>query len=165
MIEKTSDPRARFFNEEGTMIPPFVDSTWRGCALDRDRFDHTRMPEQLFHAIVSAAGSQELRITRYSPDSETFDTLAPTWESFRSFVFVENNWSLEYVLFDQSGQWAVLADADVTVVGASPDIAARIDRELSVHDLSLVQLTDTDFPDLDPAQQPGAKYLLAVSGR
>ncbi len=165
MEEETTDPRARFFNEEGAMIPPFVNPTWRGCALDRDRFDHTRMPEQLFNAIVSAADSQELQIARYSPDSGSCDSLAATWESFRSYVFTESNWSLEYVLSDRSGQWAVLADADVTVVGASPELAGRIDRELAIHGTSLVQLTDTDFPGLDPAQQPGAKYLLAVSGR
>jgi len=147
------------------MIPPFVDPTWRGCALDRDRFDHTRLPEQLFNAIVRCAGSNEFLIARYSPDSDNCDSFAADWETFRAYVFTEANWSLEYVLFDQSERWAVLADADVTVVGASPELADLIDQTLAAHGTSLVQLTDTDFPGLDPSQQPGTAYLLAVSGR
>jgi len=164
-MEEQTDPRTRFFNEEGNIIPPFVDTTWRGCALSRDRFDHTRMPELLFNAIIGAASSVELLIARYSPDSDSCDTLAANWEAFRSYVFATDNWSLEYVLFDKTGRWAVLADADVTVLGASPELASHVDRELAAHGTSLVQLTETDFPGLDPSQQPGAKYLLAVSGR
>ena len=147
------------------MIPPFVNATWRGCALDRDRFDHTRLPELLFNAIVRGAGSTELQIARYSPDSESCDSLPADWEAFRTYVFTDANWALEYVLFDQSKRWAVLADADVTVVGAAPELADLIDQALAAHGTSLVQLTDTDFPGLDPAQPPGAAFLLAVSGR
>ena len=44
------------------MIPPFMDPTWRGCVLDRGNFDNTRLPEHLFNAIVSAAGSSKLYI-------------------------------------------------------------------------------------------------------
>lgn len=146
------------------MIPPFVDARWRGCALDRDRFDHTRLPEELFNSIVLAARSSELLITRYCPDSGS-ESLPANWEAFRTYVFAAANWALEYVLWDSSGRWAVLADADVTVFGAAPDLAALVDQELIAHDTSLVQLTDTDFPGLDPAEQPGAAYLLAVSGR
>jgi hypothetical protein len=160
-----ADPRPRFFNEEGDMLPPFVDPTWRGCALDRDQFDHTRMPEILFSAITKAANSKELLIARYSPDSQSPATVAADWQSFRSYVFTDANWPLEYVLFDQSERWAVLADADVTVVGACPELADQIDEELARHSTSLVQLTDADFPGLNPNEQPGAKYLLAVSGR
>ena len=164
-MKERTDPRVRFFNETGGMTTPFVDATWRGCALDRDRFEHTRLPEALFNAIIFAAESSDLLMARYSPDSECCDSLPANWAAFRAYVFTEANWSLEYVLFDPSGRWAVLADADVTVFGAAPGLADLVDHGLLAHGTSLVQLTDTDFPGLDASKQPGAAYLLAVSGR
>jgi hypothetical protein len=159
------DPRKRFFNESGSMIPPFVDPSWRGCALYRDFYDNTSMPKELFAAIVAAAKSHELLISRYMPDSERPDVLAANWEAFCTYAYNRDNWSLEYVLFDTSESWALLADADATVLGATPALADQIDWELSKVSTSLKGLTDTSFPGLDPTTQPGAAYLLAVSGR
>jgi hypothetical protein len=159
------EPRTRFFNEQGSMIPPFVDPKWRGCVLDRDNFDNARLPEHLFHAIVSAAGSSKLSVARYAPCSSGIDTIAANWPSYRSYFLAPSNWSLEYVVFDASERWALLADADATVFGAAPVLATRIDQELSIQGTSLVQLTDTEFPKLQSSPRGGAAYVLAVSGR
>ncbi|MCK7595625.1 hypothetical protein [Pseudomarimonas salicorniae] len=165
MNRTSGNPRALFFNEEGTMIPPFRGSGWRGCAINRDRFDHTNMPRELFEAIVHSASSPYLLLARYSPDSEGSERITPEWEAFRAHVFNAENWALEFVLYDPTERWAILADADVTVFGAEPALAAHVDQALSTHALSLARLTDRDFPDLNPMSQPGAPYLLAVSGR
>ena len=162
------EPRTRFFNEQGSMIPPFMDPAWRGCVLDRDDFDNTRLSEQLFNAIIGTAAPNELHIARYAPSSNCVATIAPNWPAYRAYVLAPSNWSLEYVVFDASEQWAVLADADAMVFGAAPALAARIDNQLSAQGTSLVQLTEVSFPELQRAQSAhskGAAYVLAVTGR
>ena len=164
MKHLTAEMRARFFNETGAMIPPFADEHWRGCALDRDTYDNTRVPQHLFEAIVSAAASKELSVCGYFPAGESCASLAPTWDAYSSYMLTHDNWSLEYVVCDQSGQWALLADADATVFGAAPELAAVVDAQLASRGTSLSQLTDSEFPGLNSVQ-PGGRYLLAVSGR
>jgi len=162
-MNPTAEARARFFNESGQMLPPFVSSGWRGCALDRDGYDNTRIPQFLFEAIAAAAGSAEVFVCGYFPAGESCASLAPTWQAFRSHLLGQDNWSLEYVVFDSSQRWALLADADATIFGAEPALASAVDSYLAGHGTSLVQLTESEFPGLSP-EQPGARYLLAVAG-
>ncbi|WP_231734472.1 hypothetical protein [Noviluteimonas gilva] len=150
-----TDPRKRFFNEEGGMLPPFVDPAWRGCLIDRDRYAATNMPEMFFEAILAVAAPSELRFARYTPDHPV-ETLPANWTAFRDHVFVRENWSLEFVMFDASEQWAILADPDVTVFGAAPELADRIDAYLAKKGTSLVKMTDDEYGPLDPATQPGS---------
>jgi hypothetical protein len=157
--------RAHFFNEDGEMLPPFRLSGWRGGALDRDRYDNTRMPQTLLEAIIEASGSEQLLIERYAPDHLGPDRVDASWSAFFAYAHTPEHWSLEFVVFDASARWAVLADADVTVIGAESALADSIDALLQRHGMGLVELTDDEFPGLDPATQPGARYLLAVSGR
>ena len=159
-----ADPRKRFFNEEGDMLPPFVDPTWRGCVINRDKHDHTKMPEWFFEAILAAAAPSELKLARYTPDHPV-ETLPANWKAYRDHVFVPEHWSLELVLFDESGQWALLADPDMTVFGASPVLADCIDAYLKQRGTSLAMMTDDDFPQLAPATHPWERYYLAVTGR
>lgn len=159
------NPRLHFFNEDGDQLPPFRLPGWRGCVIDRDQFDATNMPRELFDAVVKAAGSEQLCIARYTPGEDGVERIAASWESFREFVLTPENWSLEFVLFDSSMQWAILAELDVTVFGASSKVAAAVDAVLGQQGLSLAGLTDRHFPDLDPVNQPGARYVLAVIGR
>ncbi len=156
------DPRRRFFNEEGDSLPPFVISGWRGGVLNPDRFDHTKIPRYLFESIVRAAQPGEVLLRRYTPDSDVSARLDPSWGSFRDHRFVRENWSLEYVLYDASGRWAVLLDPDVVVVGADADLARAIDSQLGDHGTSLEELTHQFFPELDAA--PYNRYFFAVVG-
>jgi hypothetical protein len=160
-----TNPRLHFFNEEGDQLPPFRLPGWRGCVIDRDQFDSTNMPRELFDAVVKAAGSEQLFIARYTPGGDGAEQIAANWDAFREFVFTPEHWSLEFVLFDSSTQWAILAELDVTVFGASSELAAAVDAILVQRGLSLAGLTDHYFPGLDPVNQPGARYILAVTGR
>jgi len=157
------DPRTRFFNEEGESLPPFHPPGWRGCVLDRDRFDHTRLPRFLFEAIITATATAELLLRPYTPDRAESVALPPTWPAFREFVYEPSNWSLEYVLYDSSGQWAVLADPDIVIVGAEAKVADRIEMALAEHGTNLKRLTLSDFPNLDPVE-PNWQYFAAVVG-
>ena len=157
------DPRARFFNESDDSLPPFRRTGWRGCVLDRDRFDHTRLPKFLFESITTAARTTDLLLHLYTPDRPDSVSLSPDWDSFRSFVYEPDNWSLEYVLYDNSGSWAVLADPDVVVVGAEPELADNIDALLDQHGTSLKRLTHADFPGMDSGGQ-NWHYFSAVVG-
>src|SRR5690606_41860565 len=94
------DPRSRFFNEGGDSLPPFRHAGWRGCVLDRDRFDHTRLPRFLFEAVVASTGTRELLLRPYTPDRSESVALPAEWPAFREFVYEPANWSLEYVLYD-----------------------------------------------------------------
>ena len=159
MQQTQADPRQRFFNEERDSLCAFQQRGWRGCGLDRDRFNSTRLPRFLFEAIVVASETDEVLLRLYTPDRPASVGLPPNWASFSAYVQAEENWSLEYVLYDSSGRWAVLADPDVTVVGAEPSLADSIERLLEEHGTSFEHLTKCDFPSLDKAN-PNARYML-----
>ncbi len=158
-IEK--DPRSRFFNENGDSLPPFVLEAWRGGVLNPDRFHQAKIPRFLFESLVRAARSEKVLLRSYTPDAECSVSLDPSWDSFREHRFVQENWSLEYVLYDHSGNWAVLLDPDAVVVGADAGLADRIDAQLDEHGTSLAELTHQFFPDLDPVN-PYHRYCFAV---
>ncbi|MGO4549565.1 hypothetical protein AB4059_00455 [Lysobacter sp. 2RAF19] len=154
--------RARFFNEEGNMLPPFRARGWRGCVLDRGTFDSTRMPRQLFDVLLALAAPGELLIERYAPDHLGPDRIAPDWDVYKAYTRAEETWSLEFVMYDADGRWALLADADATVLGAEPSLANQIDEQLALQGTSLKAMTEEEWGELDPLTQPGAKYILAV---
>lgn len=162
-MQQESDPRYRFFNEAGDCIPPFMDPSWRGCCLNRDRFDATMMPRFLFEALMAAAGSKEFSVAFYTPEQPPVVGVAPDWTAFRAVVSRPGNQSLEHVLSDTSGKWSVLCELDVVVLGASPELAARIDNELKQHGTSLEQMTVWDYPDT-LSSDPRCSYMRAVVG-
>ena len=162
-VQQEADPRARFFNEAGDCIPPFMDSSWRGCCLNRDRFDATMLPRFLFEALMAATCSKEIGVTFYTPEQPPAVGVAPDWTAFRAVVSRPSNQSLEHVLSDTSGKWAVLCELDVVVLGASPEIAARIDNELKQHGTSLRRMTVWDYPDT-LSSDPRYSYMRAVVG-
>jgi hypothetical protein len=162
-VQQEADPRTRFFNESGDCIPPFTDPSWRGCCLNRDRFDATMMPRFLFEALMAATGSKEIGVTFYTPEQSPAVGVAPDWAAFRAVTCRPANQSLEHVLSDRSGKWAVLCELDVVVLGASPEIAARINNELAQHGTSLKQMTVWDYPDT-LSTDPQYSYMRAVLG-
>jgi hypothetical protein len=161
----TTTARFRLFDESVEALTPFKMDCWRGCALDHDRYDHTRMPRDLFEAIVDASAPSELLIERFAPDNTKPDVISADWTSFRDHMFSPDNWCLEFVLFDASERWAVLADADLIVVGAAAELAEEIDVRLKARGISLVDLTNADFPVEDREPQRWAAYLSAIVGR
>ena len=89
--------------------------------------------------------------------------VASDWTAFRAVASRPANQSLEHVLSDTSGKWAILCELDVVVLGASPEIAARIDNELEQHGTSLKQMTVWDYPDT-LSSDPRYSYMQAVVG-
>ena len=162
-VQQEADPRARYFTEAGDCTSPFPQASWRGCCLNRDRFDATMMPRFLFEALMAATGSREISVNFYTPEQAPAVGVAADWASFRDVVSRPVNQSLEHVLSDNSGAWAVLCELDVVVLGASSEIAARIDAELEQHGTSLKQMTVWDFPDL-LSSDPRHAYMRAVVG-
>ena len=158
-----ANPRERFFNEGSDYIPPFTDSSWRGCCLNRDRFDATMIPRFLFEALVAATSTPEISVYFYTPEDSPTLGVAASWAAFRAVTSRPANQSLEHVICDVSGNWAVLCELDIVVVGASPDVAARIDKELEQHGTSLKQMTIWDYPDL-LSQDLRYAYMRAVVG-
>ena len=163
-VELEADPRARFFNEAGDCIPPFTNASWRGCCLNRDRFDATMLPRFLFEALMAATGSKKINVAFYTPEEPTTCGIAPNWEAFRAVVARPANQSLEHVLSDASGEWAVLCELDVVVLGAIPELAARIDRQLRQHGTDLETMTVWDYSGT-LSSDPRYSYMRAVVGR
>lgn len=161
----TTEIRSRLFNECGDMIPPFVNHSWRGCALDRNAYDNIRIPKLLFETIVSVTRSENIQIYGYYSSGEICTQLYASWEAYLTFMQAKENWSVEYVITDSKNQWAILAEADTTIIGMEPELADIVDAILMLQQTSLVQITDSEFPMLNPETQPGARYILAVSGR
>lgn len=161
MTQAAIDPRSRFFNENDDSLSPFVLAGWRGAVLDPDGYHHAKMPRFLFESIMLAAQPDCILLRTYTPDADASVSLKPTWEAFRAHRFKKENWSLDYVLYDSSGEWAVLLDPDAVVVGAEARLADQIDAELDEHGTSLAHLTHQFFPDLDP-RKPLNRYHLAV---
>lgn len=161
----TNSVRFRLFDETADAPTPFKSPGWRGCALDHDRYDHTRMPRALFDALVIESASTKLLIERFAPDNDCPDVVAANWEAFRAHMHAPQNWCLEFTLFDDGNRWAVLADADVIVVGIEPVLAEKVDAHLKVQGSSLADLTNTDFPASDTDRQEWTDFLRAVAGR
>ncbi len=158
-----TDARSELFDESSDAVCPFRRRGWRGCAVNPDRFNHTKIPRFLFDCIVEASGAESLSLSAYSPDQPIAQIYA-NWASFRSHRFNPHNWSLEYVLHDHSKSWAVLLDPDLVVFGAQMEFAHNVDILLGEHGMSLSSITTADFPDLDP-RVAGHKYILgAISG-
>jgi hypothetical protein len=117
----------------------------------------------VFEAIMSATDSKEIGVTFYTPEQAPALGVTPEWSAFRAVASRPTNQSLEHVLFDDSGEWAVLCELDVVVLGASPSVAARIDKELKQHGTSLRQMTIWDYPDTF-SSDPRYSYMRAVVG-
>ena len=154
--------RHRFFNEDGDMLPPFRIAGWRGCLLDRDRYDHARLPPLLFDAIVAAAGPDTLLLERYAPDAAVPDAIAPEWTAYRAHLHRPDRWCLEFVLSDAGGRWAVLADADAIVVGAQAALADAIEANLKTHGTSFAELTAQDWGGFDGMRPEWIRYVRAI---
>lgn len=165
MTQTEIDPRSRFFNESDESLSPFVLAGWRGGVFDPDGFHHAKMPRFLFESIMLAARPKSVLLQTYTPNAEASVSLEPTWDAFRSHRFKNENWSLEYVLYDASGQWAVRLDPDAVVVGAEATLADRIDSELNEHGTDLAHLTHQFFPDLDPDKPYNRYFLSVISGK
>ena len=141
----TQRARRRFFGP-GLALPPFVDPAWRGCVLDRDAYDHTRMPQVLFDAVGHVR--------------DECLALMADWSTYRDFAFDPDHYAIERVLFDDSGRWAIHSDFETTMFGAQPDLASRVDAILAGEGTSLAALTRAHFPHVDHADF--AAYLRAV---
>jgi hypothetical protein len=147
---QTEAARRRFFNE-GIEVPPFVQTGWRGCLLDRSAFDATRMPSFLFEAIVAASGAQRIHVCCQAAIGVTIDectTIPAHWPAYREFVFSPEGYSPRVVVFDDSGQWALLLDEDATLFGASPRLADAIDAQLVRNGTDLRALTRGHYGDV-----------------
>ncbi len=156
------DPRVRHFEDKARPDMPFADPTWRGCCLDRDRFDATRMPRFLFEALMTATGTQAIDVHFYMTESAVRG-VAPDWPAFRAVAGGPANESLEHVICDASGTWAVLCELDVMLLGATPELATRIDAELAAHGTSLALMTAWDWPEIR-SDDPRFAFMRAAVG-
>lgn len=162
MEREEPNPRLRYFNEEGDCLSPFKHASWRGCCLNRDRFDATLMPRFLFDAVVEAAGASELLVAIYTPHRPEVFQHSADWAAFQGVVSRPANQSMEHVLFDSSGKWAILGELDVMVLGASSDVADRIDMVLRQHGTSFRQMTVWDYPETQSSDDERFAYMRAV---
>lgn len=148
MTMKVDAARRFFFVEGDTSSDTFAIESWRGAVLDRDKYGWQRMPRILWDALRAASPDETWWICGYGnvgapePDAVSFSF---DWDAFPVLPDNPAEYSSEWVAYNPSQTIAILADFDVTIVGAHPFIAAEVDRILGASGTSLRQLTVDDF--------------------
>jgi len=148
----TSDPCA-----------PFRTQGWRGCVLDRDLYSIARMPRTLWEALVDSAAPEHVFICGLFAGSFDQREISSDWSDLQQFMLKPTNYSPQYLLFDLSQRWAILADQDVTTLGAELSLRNDIDAALARSEESLLKLTLHSFPESDIAG-PSGTYVRKVVG-
>jgi hypothetical protein len=151
----TTAARDRFFFDEAVVKRAFKAPTWRGCVLNRDKYTNARLPEILWLALVEACCISTVTVCGYYSNGERCAAVSAEWSSYSGYMCDQANYSPEYVIFDESGNWSILADIDVTTIGLEPTFADLVDSLLDANKSSLLDLTRGDFSDQD---------ILSVSG-
>ncbi|QDE39759.1 hypothetical protein FIV34_11360 [Luteibacter pinisoli] len=146
---KIDEARRSFFVETEGAPDGFARPGWRGAVLYRDAYDRYRMPRLLWDALREAGGpgcwwiSGYGTLTESEPDARAFWF---EWDAFAEMPANPADVSSEWVAYNDAQTIAVLAEFDVTVVGAVNSVADDIDRLLAASDTSLRKLTHIDFP-------------------
>lgn len=154
--------RSRFFDDQ-SLDRPLKNSDWRGCVLDRDKFSNVRLPEGLWRALMDAANISEVQVCGYFQGAEGCTGIASSWEEFSCFMLAPQNYSPEYLVFDCSERWAILADSEVTTVAMERELAGLVDLRLSHCGASLLSLTLDSFSMESILSKNGA-YVRGILG-
>jgi hypothetical protein len=137
--------RQRFFIE-AWQPQAFVDRTWRGGAVNGD--DHRlRMPREMFEALVKATGATHLYVAMDMGPPHV--EIPATWSALEAHLLHPSHHAIDRLIYDDSGDWAILMDFDVTTLGASRPIAEKIDELLGKSGVSLASLTLGAFEGLE----------------
>lgn len=145
---KIDEARRFFFIEDQGASDGFARENWRGGVLDRDKYAWQRMPPVLWNALREASADPVWWICGYAsieevePDPVSFPF---DWDSFPALPCNPAKTSPEWVAYNDSQTIAVLAEFDLTIVGAHQPLADEIDRILGASGTSLRQLTRDDF--------------------
>lgn len=147
---KIDEARRSFFIEDEGAQDGFARENWRGAVLDRDRYEWHAMPKLLWEALRESSKDPRWWICGYAgsgvpqPDPVPFSF---DWDSFLSIPDWSVRGTVEWVAYNDSQTIAVLAEHDVTVIGATQPVADELDRVLQISGTSLRQLTQADFPE------------------
>ncbi|HVI53730.1 MAG TPA: hypothetical protein VM621_01610 [Luteibacter sp.] len=147
---KIDEARRSFFVEDEGAQDGFARKSWRGAVLDRDKYEWHAMPKLLWEALREASEDSCWWICGYAgsempqpdPVSFSFD-----WDSFLYIPGWSVQGAVEWVAYNGSQTIAVLAEHDVTIVGATQTVADELDRVLQDSGTNLRQLTLADFPE------------------
>lgn len=150
MPMKIDEARRSFFVEDEGAQDGFARKNWRGAVLDRDKYEWHAMPKLLWEALRASSKDSRWWICGYAasglpqpdPVSFSFD-----WDLFLAIPDWSVRGAVEWVAYNDSQTIAVLAEHDVTVVGATQLVADDLDRILQASDTSLRKLTQEDFPE------------------
>jgi hypothetical protein len=153
---KIDEARRAFFVEDEGAQDGFAKENWRGAVLDRDKYDWHAMPKLLWDALRQYSEHSRWWICGYAaaghpqpdPISFSFD-----WDVFLAIPHWSVRGAGEWVAYNDSQTIAVLAEHDVTVVGATQSVADDLDRILQASGTSLRKLTQDDFPEPERLEQ------------
>ena len=139
-----------FFIEDENTDDAFASPGWRGTVVDRDRYDWHAMPRVLWEALRESSADAKWWICGYAAVGEVDPPPVAFSLDWDSFVELDGNPALqspEWVAYNDSHTIAVLAEFEVTIVGAASDVADDIDRILQGANTSLRALTAAEFDE------------------
>lgn len=156
--------RQSFFleDEKADLESAFAREGWRGAVLYRGSYDWHAMPRLLWDALGTATDDSRWWICGYGEVGSPEPAAVPFSFDWDAFLALPNNparESSEWVAYNDAQTIAILAEFDVTIVGATYRCADRIDAILRASDTGLRELTLDEFPT------PGRleKFIKAVT--
>lgn len=144
----TAEARSLLFQETNDSVSVYRKAGWQGCVLDGDKYGIHHMPRLLWDLITTCCNAESWLIYGYRPVGEADlgpTAVKPVWEGFN----VPGNPAVaspEWLALDESCDWAVLAEFDVTLFGCSEELAVKADKYLQTYGTSFRQLSEGDFP-------------------
>jgi hypothetical protein len=149
-----TEARSFFFREFGWEKGEsgFAIDGWRGAVLYRDQYGRHAMPMLLWNALREAGGASRWWVCGYGEIGKPEPRAVPFsfgWDAFAALPGHPARRSSEWVAYNADRTIAVLAEFDVTIVGAAGEMADRIDGILRLSGTDLRALTHADFPEQD----------------
>lgn len=125
----------QIFASEIYPLQPFKDPDWVGLALDRDKYDHTRMPRsylETFLTVAKQASSSRVVIRGFgqffsqSLSESGLISLDLDVPTYLRIVSTPESYSPEYQVVEESGAWGIWLHWDWSILGGPCALMSKV---------------------------------------
>lgn len=141
---------------------PFRNEDWVAVAFDRDNYDNTRLPDDVFEDLVEVVRADCARfiicgsMSKFSIDGYVptqCEKTGTTWSEYKKFLMDNDNYAPEFFVFSESKNWGIWADMEITLLGGERRIMNKIIEKRGGVDRVLANMLDefgvseADYPE------------------